>query len=205
LLVEANEILRKGLGCSLAANRQVDCVCEAARMDHALALAERRKVRLVVVGTSIGDDCGELLRRLENCVPDVRTIVIAHDATSAALDQAVRSGAMALLDGATTRQQLDEAIESVLAGRCYVAPLFRESLIGAIPGLRIDASSSLTKRERLVLQRIAEGDSNKEIAEHLGVSRRTVDTHRTRLMHKLDIHKTAGLVRYAVREGLVEL
>jgi DNA-binding NarL/FixJ family response regulator len=205
LLVESNDILRKGLSCSLAASRCVGCVSEAENVSHALGIAERRKARVAVVGSSMLSEGGDLLRRLEECAPGIRTIVIAHDETSASLDLAVRSGAMALLGCGSTRLELREALECVLAGRRYVAPRLRESLIGSIVERRSSATTSLTKRERVVLQRIGEGDSNQEIAERLGVSRRTVDTHRTRLMRKLDIHKTAGLVRYAVREGLVEL
>ncbi len=204
LLIESNEILRKGLSCSLAASSRVNRVVESDGSNSPVTLARREGVDLAFIGTdAMREEC-DLVAEFRKLTPRVKCIVLAHDDSRAARYRAIRSGAAGVLGSMSTAVELWQALDSVLAGRSYVAPSFKRSLIAFPDGDGGRSKQALTNRERSVLRLIGEGESNGEIAEHLGVSRRTVDTHRTRLMRKLDIHKTAGLVRYAVREGLVE-
>jgi len=205
LLIEGNQILRKGLGCSLAASGRVARVLEADSGASALALAQRDRVDVAIVGTDALREDGDWRERLVEIAPDLRWIAIALDPSRATLDLAVRSGAAGLLCITSSAEELWSAIDAVLESRHHMADAFRQGRGAESRAGPTDASGArLTQRERAVLRWIGEGSSNAEIAEQLGVSRRTVDTHRTRMMRKLGIHKTAGLVRYAVREGLVE-
>src|SRR5207245_1234575 len=115
------------------------------------------------------------------------------------------SEAAGILCGDDSTRELDAAIEAVHSGRRYLPHVLEQSLVKRLhSGTAASARVSLTDRERTILHLIGEGESNVEIASGLGLSRRTVDTHRTRLMRKLGLHKTAALVRFAVREGFVE-
>jgi DNA-binding NarL/FixJ family response regulator len=133
--------------------------------------------------------------------------LIVHGASNRELERAIRSQADGVLCGDSSTRELWAAIESVRSGRGYYPRAFEQSLLDRLrvgSGASTRSFNSLTERERTILRRIGRGDSNLEIASALGLSRRTVDTHRTRLMRKLGVHKTAALVRFAVREGLVE-
>ncbi|NNL67454.1 MAG: response regulator transcription factor [Myxococcales bacterium] len=205
LLIEGNQILRKGLGCSLAASGRVARVLEADGGADALALAQHHAADVAIVGTDALREGGDWRKRLAEIAPDLHWIAIALDPSHATLDLAARSGAAGLLCITNSAEELWIAIDAVRDSRRYVAPAFQRGSL-AEPSARLadEPEARLTERERAVLRWIGEGSSNAEIAERLGVSRRTVDTHRTRMMRKLGVHKTAGLVRYAVREGLLE-
>jgi two-component system, NarL family, response regulator NreC len=103
-----------------------------------------------------------------------------------------------------TQAALDlvQAIRDVLQGAIYLSPQVARAVAQAYLAKTDLPPDPLTSREREILQRIAEGETTKEIASHLGLSVKTVESHRTRLMHKLNIHETATLVRYAIRRGL---
>ncbi|MEM7409173.1 MAG: response regulator transcription factor [Myxococcota bacterium] len=208
LLAEPNEILRKGLSCSLAQSRRVRRVVEAPDAARALAIAGRERVDIAIVGTDIIDEtAANFIEKLESISTGVRCIVVVRDESRTAFDRAVTSRALGLLGPGSSTRELWEAIDATRTGRRYVSPALERGLIASLHMGETNSTKAvktLTRRERTILQLIGEGDSNREIATRLGLSRRTVDTHRTRLMRKLQIHKTAGLVRLAVREGLVE-
>ena len=120
--------------------------------------------------------------------------------------QALRNGAVAYLLKDAAPLELELALQAVLRGETYLSPAVSKGVVSDyVQRLRSDdaPSDALTPRQREVLQRIAEGQSTKEIARQLNLSVKTVETHRTQLMKQLDIHEVAGLVRYALREGLV--
>jgi DNA-binding NarL/FixJ family response regulator len=100
---------------------------------------------------------------------------------------------------------LVQAIHQVLRGQVYLSPGISGSVMAAYKSKTEIATDPLTSRERQVLQLIAEGKSTKDVAALLGVSVKTAESHRSRLMQKLDIHETASLVRYAVKHGLVQI
>ena len=123
------------------------------------------------------------------------------------VEQALRAGAAGYLVKTCSFDELLSAIGAVQTGASYLSPAVTRQVVDAIarPGDSVPSGAAmLTDREREVLQLIAEGLSSKEIAPVLGVSLKTVDSHRSNLMDKLDIHKVSGLVRYAIRMGLVE-
>ena len=136
-----------------------------------------------------------------------KILVLSMHESRTYVEEVLRAGASGYIVKNSASSDLLHAIDAVRSGASYLSPAITQQVVDAIarPG---DAAPSgvamLTDREREVLQLIAEGLSSKEIAGVLGVSLKTVDSHRSNLMEKLDIHKVSGLVRFAIRAGLVE-
>jgi two-component system invasion response regulator UvrY len=208
LLVEPNDILRNGLSCSLAQSRRIRRITEATDPARALAAAERERFSVAILGRGLADDARhDLLDRLVRACAHTRCIVIVRGESHGEVARAIVSRAAGILCGESSAQELWAAIESADRGTQYVCRTLQQGLLASLrlgPNPRIGSFCSLTNRERTILSRIGLGESNREIAAELGLSRRTVDTHRTHLMRKLGIHNTAGLVRLAVRERLIE-
>ena len=208
LLVEPNDILRSGLCCSLAEHCGGQRITEASDPAQALAAAERGDFAIAILGANLasGSRC-DLLDRLAQVSTRTACIVILRDERWPEVERIAASRAMGILCVDSSAQELRAAVESLQRGARYVCSSIQERLVAS---LRIGSNSktgcteSLTRRESTILSRIGRGGSNREIAAELGLSQRTVDTHRTRLMRKLGVHNTAGLVRFAVREGLIE-
>jgi DNA-binding NarL/FixJ family response regulator len=118
--------------------------------------------------------------------------------------EALRAGIRGYVLKSQAPQDIAEAIRRVAKGSVYLSPGLSELLIDAYVNKREPVDDPLSPRERQVLQLVAEGKTTKEVAVVLDISVKTADSHRTRLMKKLDIHETAGLVRYAIRRGIVE-
>jgi DNA-binding NarL/FixJ family response regulator len=138
--------------------------------------------------------------------PDVRVIILSMHADEEYVLQALRAGAAGYLLKDSDTAELELAITAVVRGETYLSPQVSKHVIADYLRLMGDGSGvqePLTPRQREVLQLIAEGHTTKEIARLLGVSERTAMTHRAQLMERLDIHDIAGLVRYAIRTGLV--
>ena len=143
----------------------------------------------------------------ESGVSDTKVLALSMHESRTYVEEVLRAGASGYIVKNAASSDLLAAIDAVCEGASYPSPSITQQVVDAIarPG---DAAPSgvaqLTDREREVLQLIAEGLSSKEIAGMLGVSLKTVDSHRSNLMEKLDIHKVSGLVRFAIRAGLVE-
>lgn len=154
-----------------------------------------------------GDAAGiDAIERIRGSGAATRCVALSVRGSRRELEKAMGSGASAFMATAGSAGELIEAIRVVHSGRCYVSPSVAGDLLAAL-GRRADSDATgpagLTAREQEVLELIAEGHSSRQIAQQLGVSTRTVDNHRVRFMGKLGVRKTAGLVRLAVREGLV--
>lgn len=148
----------------------------------------------------------DLISRLREAGNRARIVVLSSRDGRGAVEQALRAGAAAFVCKTDTAKELDQAIDATLEGRSYLSPSVASHIVDAMggrPNERSTSLSDLTVREREILQLLAEGLSSKEIATAVGIATRTVDSHRARIMQKLDIHKVSGLVRYAIREGLV--
>ena len=169
-----------------------------------LAVAERLKPDVILVDVSMpllnGIDACARLRAL---VPSSRVIVLTMHADRSYAAEAFRAGAAGYVLKGSASPELVRAIRSVLRGQRYVARALPAS-VGAGAHLAGETRPGhLTARQREVLQLVAEGKTSKEIAQILDLSLKTVDSHRSRLMEKLNVRGTAGLVRYAVRRGLI--
>ena len=150
----------------------------------------------------------EVAERITRDHPGVKTLILSMHANEEYVLRALRAGASGymLKDSAITELKL--AIEAVLSGKTYLSPTISRSVIDSYlhrtgSGKKA-ALEQLTPRQREVLQLIAEGNSTKEIAASLNLSAKTVETHRAQLMERLDIYDVASLVRFAMREGLIQ-
>jgi DNA-binding NarL/FixJ family response regulator len=207
LLLEPNDILRKGLSCQLAQTRRIR-ITEVANVERALRAAERESFTVAIIGLGIaGDERHVVVERIRRACADTACIVIVRGDRRLEIERAVCSQATGILCSESPCQELWSAIESVLSGRQHVSRFLQHGLLAslrAVPVGKAPSVTALTGREQTILCRISRGETNDEIAADLGLSRRTVDTHRQRLMQKLGLHRAAQLVRFAVREGLVE-
>ncbi|HUS93271.1 MAG TPA: response regulator transcription factor [Phycisphaerae bacterium] len=146
------------------------------------------------------DTCREVTRKR----PDVGVLILSMHDDEEFVVRALENGASGYLVKEADNDQLLEALRVVARGELYLAPGIPRSVLRRL-GNRNDPYERLTMRERQVLQLIAEGRTNREAAEALGLAVKTIDTHRTRLMRKLGIHDQTSLVKFAIRKGIVQL
>jgi DNA-binding NarL/FixJ family response regulator len=140
---------------------------------------------------------------MSSTCPKTKVILLTQHDEKPYVAQALRSGVRGYVLKSQAANDLVQAIREVCNGRVYLSPGVSRAVVDAFANpLRTD--DALSPRERQVLQLIAEGNTTKQIARLLGVSAKTVESHRTKLMQKLDIHEIAGLARYAIRCGLVQ-
>jgi len=185
----------------------VEVVAEAGEGREALELIEKHRpdVALLDIGMP-GLNGLEVAKRTPQASPRTRIIILSMHADPAYVKKALRAGAVGYLLKGASVAELPLALEAVMRGESYLTPKISSSVVERI--LEQDAEESdpldeLTTRQREILQLIAEGQSTKEIAGILGISVKTVESHRLRMMDRLDIHDIPGLVRFAIRAGLV--
>jgi DNA-binding NarL/FixJ family response regulator len=142
-------------------------------------------------------------RELQKMAPRTKSILLTRHSEEQYVSEALRLGVKGYVVKNQAANDLVEAIKQVSRGEFYLSPSISGAVVSAYRS-DSDAPDPLTSRERQVLQLIGEGKTTKDIATLLGISERTAETHRGRLMRKLDIHETANLVRYAIRRGLIE-
>ena len=200
LLVDDHALVRRGLAALLHTDGRFRVVAEAGTGEQAILLAAQERPDLVILDMSMPRMDGlETLRRLRALPSRPRILMLSMYDEAHFVAQAMNDGADGYLLKDAMDDELFHALEAILRGQRYVA--------SSIDRARVHEAathpSQLTTREREVLQLIAAGLSTKEIARRLDLSVKTVETHRTQLMKQLDIHEIAGLVRYALRIGLV--
>jgi two-component system response regulator NreC len=142
-------------------------------------------------------------RELQKCSPTKTILLTRHDEDQYVIE-ALRAGVKGYVLKNQAATDLVHAIREVCRGGIYLSPSISSTVVGAFLSKTDLPADPLTSRERQVLQLVGEGKSTKEVATLLGISMKTAESHRTRLMQKLDIHETASLVRYAIRRGLVQ-
>ena len=207
LLVDDHTLVRAGMRALLENLPGVEVVGEARNGREALELVRLESPNLVLMDLAMPDLGGlEVLPRIIKHFPSVKVVVLSVHANEEYVIRALRSGASGymLKDSATV--ELELAIKSVARGETYLSPSIASTVIESYLQ-RVSGASSpleeLTTRQREVLKMIAEGKTTKEVASTLEISVKTVETHRLQLMARLDIHDVPGLVRYAVRNGIV--
>jgi DNA-binding NarL/FixJ family response regulator len=207
LLADDHTLVRAGLRKLLESMPEVTVVGEADDGLTLLALAAQLQPDLVLMDIAMAGLNGlEATSRLLKAQPGIRVLILSMHQNEEYVRQALRNGAVAYLLKDAAPVELELAIQAVQRGETYLSPAVSRGVVSDyVQRLRGDAGPAavLTPRQREVLQLVAEGHSTKDIARRLGLSVKTVDTHRSQLMKQLDIHEVAGLVRYAVRSGLI--
>lgn len=210
MLVDDHTIVREGIRHVLTATPGVEVVAEAGDGEAALRLAAETRPDIVVLDLSLPGAGGlEVTARLRQSLPDIRVLILSvHDHPEYVLG-AVRAGAQGYLRKDTSPAELREGLRAVARGESYFSPPVARHLTAAVRGdsPAADAGTRLAKltpREREVLAGIAAGETSRAIALRLGLSPRTVESHRESLARKLDIKTVAGLTRFAVEAGMVK-
>jgi DNA-binding NarL/FixJ family response regulator len=211
LLAEDHEIVREGLRTLLKAEGGIAVVGEAETGRQAVALTRKLRPAVVVMDIAMPLLNGlEATRQILKAVPSTKVLILSAHSDDAYVEQVIALGAAGYLIKQTSANVLSRAIREVQAGRTFFSPSIarrfhhRDPKLQARVGQLKRPSTRLSSREIEVLQMIAEGEANKRIAAELGISIKTVEKHRQRLMEKLDIHDTAGLTRYAIAVGIIE-
>lgn len=207
VLADDHAVVRAGIRAMLESLGGIEVVGQATNGREALTLVEQRHPDVLLCDISMPDMNGlEATTRVVKEFPNVRVIMLSMHTSEEYVWQAMKAGATGYLLKDTDAAELDVAIKSVLTGTTYLTPSVSKQVVEAYMQRMGDASTVadvLTPRQREILQLIAEGKSLKEIAVLLHISVKTVETHRTLLMDRLDIHDTPGLVRYAMRIGMI--
>lgn len=206
LLADDHTLIRAGISALLERMDGVEIVGEAADGRLAIKLIQDLTPDVVLLDLQMPGLSGfEVLQQTAEHFPGVKIIVLSvHDTQEYAL-RALSTGAVGYLPKSAASSELEVAIEQVMRGERYLSPTIAQVVsddsIRSAHGERVD----LTPRQREVLTLVTQGFSTKDIARTLGISVKTVETHRAQLMERLGIHDVAGLVRYAIRTGIVKL
>jgi two-component system response regulator NreC len=205
LLAEDHTILRQGLVALLSTQPGIEVVCEVEDGREAVAAALRLKPHVVVMDLSMpGLNGVDATRQIRRESPKTFVLVLSMHAGEEQVRPAIRAGASGYLLKGSGLSDLVAAIRAVAAGEGFLSPTVAKILLRDAQGDDEGGGPGpLSSREREVLQLVGEGKSSPEIAKLLHLSVKTVEGHRARIMAKLDIHDVAGLVRYAIRVGLV--
>ena len=210
LLADDHMIVREGLRALLEAEGDIEVVGEAETGRQAVQLAKRLRPAVVLMDIAMPLLNGlEATRRILKAVPATRVLILSAHSDDEYIRQVVLLGAAGYLIKQTSADLLSRAIREVEKGNTFFSPSIASrvhSLCRESPdrGRLLKKNAALSSREVEVLQLIAEGKANKQVAAELGISIKTVEKHRQRLMSKLDLHDTAGLTRYAIAAGVIE-
>ena len=211
LIADDHKIMLAGLRSLLEKQTDFEVVGEADNGRKAVQMAQEKKPDVVVMDVSMPDLNGiEATTQIIESLPETRVIALSMHSDKRFVMGMLRAGASGYLLKDCASQELANAIVQVAGGKKYLSPeitgvVINDFLLGDSSEDVAIAASQLSPREREVLQLIAEGWSTKQIASHLYVSIKTIETHRRQIMKKLDLHSIADLTKYAIREGLTSI
>jgi DNA-binding NarL/FixJ family response regulator len=204
IVADDHQLVRQGLR-ALLEREGFGVVGEAANGQEAVQLAEKLHPDVVVMDLAMPVLNGiDAAREIQKISPKSRTILLTMHTDRQYILEGLRGGAKGYVMKTHAANDLVRAIREAARGGTYLSPEISETVIQAYQNKTEIPDDPLSARERQVLQLIAEGKTTKEVAGNLDISVKTAETYRTRIMEKLDIHITAGLVRYAIRRGLVQ-
>lgn len=205
LLADDHAVVRAGFRMILAAHPDMEIIGEAGDGRAVLEQAEKLRPDVVVMDVAMPGLNGiEATRRLGEIQPHARVLALSMHKDSVYVREMLRAGARGYLLKDSIDSDLIAAVRAVARGEAYLSPAISEGVLTDYRRHVSDPLDLLTTREREVLQLIAEGKTNKDIASLLKLSVYTVDSHRGRIMEKLNLHSTGELVRFAMRSGIVE-
>ncbi len=209
LLVDDHNILREGVRALLEKQQGFEVVAEADNGREAIDLARSLNPRVVIMDINMPDMNGiEATRRISAQADDIHIIILSMYTSRRTIREVFKAGAAGFIVKGSSSDELFSAIKAVISGDNYLSPVITGVVLSELNEYmssdenEVDESGELTKREREVLQLIAEGLTSKDIAVRLNMSVRTEHAHRHRIMKKLNLHNVAELTRYAIREGI---
>lgn len=205
LLVDDHAVVRQGFRMILAAQADMEIVGEAGNGREAIAKAAELHPDVVVMDVAMPELNGiEATRRLAETSPQTRVLALSMHKDSVYVREILRAGARGYLLKDSIDVDFLTAVRAVARGEGYLSPAVSDAVLTDYRKHVSDPLDLLSSREREVLQMIAEGKTNKDVAGVLNLSVYTVDAHRGRIMEKLNLHSTGELVRFAVRKGLID-
>ena len=208
LLADDIGLIRTGVRALLERIADVEVVAEAFDAPETVRLLKQHEPDILLMHSSMSRmNCLEMARRIIRQFPKVRMILLSRHANGAYIGQALRSGVAGYLMMTASPDELEQAIKTVARGKTYLSNLGLKHLADFVR--RASGKESLlerlTPRQREVFELLVEGQSTRQIGLTLNISVKTVESHRAQVMERLDIHNIAGLVRYAIKVGAVEL
>lgn len=208
LIADDHALVRAGIRALVEKIEGVVVVGEAGKGSEALELVDQLRPSLMLLDLTMPEGGGfDVLDHVRKHFPEIKVIVLTvHEAGEYAI-RALREGAAGFLPKSAASTELEQAIQTVIRGEVYISPeMSRKTVIEYGKGAtKRDLLGTLSPRQREVLRLIAEGLTTKQIAQELEISVKTVETHRAQLMERLGIHDVAGLVRYAILVGLIQV
>jgi DNA-binding NarL/FixJ family response regulator len=205
LLADDHAVVRQGFKMILSAHPDMEIVGEAGNGREAVQLAEELRPDIVVMDVAMPELNGiEATRRVMEAVPHSRVLALSMHKDSVYVREILRAGARGYLLKDAPAGDLVSAIRALASGEGYLSPAVSNAVLDDYRKHVTNPIDLLSSREREVLQMLAEGKTNKEIAVILNLSVYTVDAHRGRIMEKLNLHSINELVRFAVRNGLID-
>jgi DNA-binding NarL/FixJ family response regulator len=212
VIAEDHAMLRAGIRALLAVDSDIEVVGEADNGKDAVRLACSLTPTLVLMDLNMPGSNGlEAIAEIKRRAPEVKILVITMHKVDEYIQEALRNGASGYILKESGHDELRTAIRTVLSGKVYLSPEISERVVNAFlaggnrPAAPVTAWDTLTTREREILKLVAEGHGNKRIADYLCLSVKTVEKHRSSLMHKLGLHNAAMLTAYAIEKGVVTL
>jgi DNA-binding NarL/FixJ family response regulator len=203
LIADDHEVVRSGLRTILEAQPNYEVVAEASDGKEAVLKAIETKPDIVVVDCSMPLINGvEVTRQIRSQLPKTEVLILSMHDNEAVFQQAIKAGARGYVTKMDAKQHFLAAIEALASHKPFFTSKISEALLTSFLK-QPEVASSLTKREREIVELAAEGHTNKHSAHLLNISQKTVETHRANIMRKLDLSSPADLVRYAVRNKLV--
>jgi two-component system response regulator NreC len=207
LIVDDHGVLRAGLRALLSAEYDLEVVGEAIHGTEALEIAGKLDPDVILLDLSMPGPSGiEVTRELRQRLPDVRVLILTVHEDETLLQEAIRAGASGYILKRAVESELIDAIRAVSRGELYVHPAMTRALLNTLapaPPTSETSSETLTPREIEVLRLIAQGHTNRQIADLLNISIRTVESHRANLMSKLALRSRVELVRYAKEHKMI--
>jgi len=209
LIVDDHNLVRAGIRRMLEGlSPHTDVVGETGNGREALQMVTEFDVELLITDLSMPDMDGiSLIRKARKRLPSIKCVVLSMHTAQEHVVSALRAGASGYIHKDASAEELLIAIQSVGNGATYLHPAVAGTVVDVLreSEASVDPLDQLTDRQRETLKLIAEGLSTREIADRMSVSIKTVETHRSQLMDRLDIHNIPGLVKFAVRKGLVDI
>ena len=211
LVADDHAIIREGLRVMLGNQSDVEVVGIAANGREAIQFVDEHKPDVAVIDISMPELNGiEAIQQILPRHPQMKVVVLSIHGTKPYVYRALKAGAKGYLMKETAGLEVVDAVRAVYHGQRYLSQsiadlLTTESSYKLESSIEVNPLGVLSMREREILQLVAEGKTSQEIAERLSISPKTVDTYRSRLMHKIGVDDVAGLVRFAIQNGVISL